>query len=56
MYEFGQAEIDAATRVLRSGQLFRYRGGERGEVYTFERALERLRVFMTLAVMKTPLD
>ncbi len=39
MYEIGQAEIDAVARVINSGQLFRYRGGEGGEVDTFERSL-----------------
>ncbi len=32
MYEIGQPEIDAVAAVIRSGQMFRYRGGEGGEV------------------------
>jgi len=44
MYEMGQKEIDAVARVIRKGQLFRYRGGEGGECDQFERALcERLK-------------
>ncbi len=36
MYEIGQEEIDAVSKVIQSGQLFRYRGGEDGEVSRFE--------------------
>lgn len=36
MYEMGEAEIQAVARVIRKGQLFRYRGGEGGEVDQFE--------------------
>lgn len=39
MYEIGQPEIDAVAAVLRSGQLFRYRGGEGGEVDTLEKQM-----------------
>lgn len=39
MYEMGQAEIDAVSQVIRSGQLFRYRGGEGGWCDRFEAAL-----------------
>ncbi len=39
MYEIGQEEIDAVARVIRSGQLFRYRGGEGGECDQFEKEL-----------------
>ncbi len=42
MYEIGQSEIDAVTNVLRSGQLFRYRGGEGGEVDTCEAKLRQM--------------
>ena len=28
MYQMGQKEIDAVAAVIRSGQMFRYRGGE----------------------------
>jgi dTDP-4-amino-4,6-dideoxygalactose transaminase len=37
MYEFGQAEIDAAARVMSSGQLFRYLNRTDGEAVRFER-------------------
>jgi dTDP-4-amino-4,6-dideoxygalactose transaminase len=37
MYIMGQEEVDAVRRVIESGQLFRYRGGEGGETETFER-------------------
>ena len=37
MYVIGDEEIDAVARVIRSGQLFRYRGGEGGETDKFER-------------------
>jgi len=44
MYEFGQKEIEAFERVVRSGQHFRYRGGEGGECDRFEAELcEKLR-------------
>jgi len=42
MYEIGQEEIDAVTAVLRSGQLFRYRGGEGGQADTCEKRLVEL--------------
>ena len=41
MYAMGQPEIDALSRVIRSGQLFRYRGGEGGWCDQFEAALAR---------------
>lgn len=37
MYIMGQEEVEAVRRVIESGQLFRYRGGEDGETDTFER-------------------
>lgn len=36
MYEMGQEEIDAVTKVLESKQMFRYRGGEGGQVNQVE--------------------
>lgn len=39
MYKIGQEEIDAVTAVLKSGQLFRYRGGEGGQADTCEQKL-----------------
>ena len=42
MYEIVQDEIDAVTAVLRSGQLFRYRGGEGGQADTCEKRLVEL--------------
>jgi len=39
MYEIGKAEIDAVAKVINSGQLFRYRGGEGGWCDKFEAAL-----------------
>ena len=39
MYEIGKPEIAAVARVIESGQLFRYRGGEGGECDKFEREL-----------------
>lgn len=42
MYEMGQQEIDAVSAVLRSKQLFRYRGGENGEVDQVEKAMVRM--------------
>ncbi len=38
MYEMGQREINAAAKVIREGQLFRYRGGEGGWCDKFEAA------------------
>jgi dTDP-4-amino-4,6-dideoxygalactose transaminase len=51
MYEIGEAEIEAVARVIRKGQLFRYRGGEGGEVDRFEAGMrEKLgcRHFLTV--------
>jgi len=42
MYEMGQEEIDAVAQVIRKQQLFRYRGGEGGEVDTFEKRMREL--------------
>jgi dTDP-4-amino-4,6-dideoxygalactose transaminase len=42
MYEMGQQEIDAVSAVLRSGQMFRYRGGENGEVDQVEKTMIRM--------------
>ncbi len=42
MYEMGQPEIDAVAAVLRSGQMFRYRGGEGGEVDRAEATMARM--------------
>ena len=42
MYEMGQEEIDAVAEVIRSGQLFRYRGGEGGQVDTAEKIMREL--------------
>ena len=39
MYQIGQAEIDAVAKVIHSGQMFRYRGGEGGWCDSFESAL-----------------
>ncbi len=41
MYELGKREIDAIAKVINSGQLFRYRGGEGGLCDRFERAFAR---------------
>ena len=41
MYAMGQREIDAVAQVVRSGQLFRYRGGEGGWCDRFEAALAK---------------
>ena len=38
MYELGKREIDAITKVIKEGQLFRYRGGEGGWCDKFESA------------------
>jgi dTDP-4-amino-4,6-dideoxygalactose transaminase len=37
MYQIGDEEVAAVRRVIESGRLFRYRGGEGGETDTFER-------------------
>ncbi len=42
MYEIGQAEIDAVAEVIRSGQMFRYRGGENGSTAQCEQMLNDL--------------
>ena len=42
MYEIGQEEIEAVAAVLRSGQLFRYRGGEGGQADACEKRLAEL--------------
>jgi dTDP-4-amino-4,6-dideoxygalactose transaminase len=42
MYEMGQEEIDAVSSVIRSGQLFRYRGGEGGQADACEKRLAAL--------------
>ena len=42
MYEIGQEEIDAVSSVLRSGQLFRYRGGEGGQADVCEKQMAAL--------------
>jgi len=39
MYLIGKEEAQAVARVIESGQLFRYRGGEGGECDRFEREL-----------------
>jgi dTDP-4-amino-4,6-dideoxygalactose transaminase len=39
MYAFGKAEIEALTQVVKSGKLFRYRGGEGGWCDRFEAEL-----------------
>ena len=36
MYIMGEEEVEAVRRVIESGQLFRYRGGEGGETDQFE--------------------
>lgn len=38
MYVIGNEEVEAVRRVIASGQLFRYRGGEGGETDQFETA------------------
>lgn len=43
MFEMGQEEIDAVAAIIRSGQLFRYRGGESGPTTCAEKKMvERL--------------
>ena len=39
MYQIGKEEIEAVRKVIESGQLFRYRGGEGGWCDGFEKAL-----------------
>jgi len=41
MFEFGKKEAQAVAKVIESGRLFRYRGGEGGECDTFEAELCR---------------
>lgn len=41
MYEMGQDEIDAVAEVIRTGQLFRYRGGEDGKVARCEQVIRQ---------------
>jgi len=41
MYECGKREIDAVAKVITSGQMFRYRGGEGGWCDKFERAFAK---------------
>ncbi len=43
MYDIGQAEIEAVADVIRSGQLFRYRGGEGGQADAISGKLDELR-------------
>lgn len=42
MYEIGQPEIDAVAAVIRSGQLFRYRGGEGGQADACEKRMAEM--------------
>ena len=51
MYVIGNEEVDAVRRVIESGQLFRYRGGEGGETDQFEAEWsEKVGVKHTVAV------
>jgi len=51
MYIIGKDEVDAVRRVIESGQLFRYRGGEGGETDHFEAEWsEKVGVKHTIAV------
>jgi dTDP-4-amino-4,6-dideoxygalactose transaminase len=51
MYIIGQEEVDAVERVIKSKQLFRYRGGEGGETDQFEKAWsKKIGVEHTVAV------
>ena len=51
MYIIGDEEVDAVRRVIESGQLFRYRGGEGGETDLFEAAWsEKIGVKHAIAV------
>jgi len=42
MYDIGEEEIEAVGTVIRTRQLFRYRGGEGGETDVFERRMAEL--------------
>ena len=42
MYEIGQEEIDAVSKVIQKQQFFRYRGGENGEVDAFEKRMREM--------------
>ena len=51
MYTIGAEEVEAVRRVIESGQLFRYRGGEGGETDKFEAEWsEKIGVKHTIAV------
>lgn len=51
MYKMGKAEADAASRVIKSGKLFRYLGGEERESVLFEKEWsEKIGVIYTLTV------
>jgi dTDP-4-amino-4,6-dideoxygalactose transaminase len=52
MYAIGEAEIRAVTKVIQSGQLFRYRGGEGGWCDKFEAALAK-KIGVTHALLNT---
>lgn len=42
MYEIGEREIEAVAEVIRSGKLFRYRGGEGGRCDACEQSLREI--------------
>jgi len=51
MYEIGQAEIDALTKVINNRQFMRYRGGEGGFAENFEKSLcEKFQIRHSLTV------
>jgi len=51
MYIMGEEEVQAVRRVIESGRLFRYRGGEGGETDNFEREWsEKIGVAYTIAM------
>lgn len=51
MYILGEEEIQAVRKVIESGQMFRYRGGEGGETDAFEREWsEKIGVKHSIAV------
>jgi len=51
MFDIGQPEIDAVTKVINSKQFMRYRGGEGGYTETFEKNLrEKFQVQYALTV------